>query len=85
MQSVIRDILEFAAPSRVRREKNGAIVLEGCKLLGNRSANVNPDGTHNVYPLEARKAAVPLYEGAKAAAAVLKAYGFKAYASERLD
>lgn len=61
----LRDLLEFAAPSKVETLESGAVVLRGVKLLGTRSANVNPDGSHNVYPLEARQRAVPLYEGAK--------------------
>lgn len=58
------ELLEFKS-SRVRREANGAIVIEGVKLLGERSVNVNADGTRNVYTPEARASAIPLYEGAK--------------------
>ena len=66
MSREIRDLIEFEKAARVRKdEASGAIVLEGVKLLGNRSVNVNPDGTQNVYTFEARKAALSLYEGAK--------------------
>jgi hypothetical protein len=61
----LRELIEFAAPSKVERLESGAIVLRRVKYLGARSANVNPDGTHNAYTLEARKGSQRLYEGAK--------------------
>jgi hypothetical protein len=49
---------------RVERDPaTGEIVIRGVKFLGTRSANMNPDGTHNEYPLSTRQKALPLYEG----------------------
>ena len=55
----IRESIQLTEGSRV--EGN---VVYGVKFLGNRSVNVNEDGSHNVYPLESRAEALPLYEGA---------------------
>jgi hypothetical protein len=61
----LRELIEFAAPSKVERLPSGAIVLRRVKYLGAKSANVNPDGTQNAYTLEARKKSERLYDGAK--------------------
>lgn len=61
----LRELIEFTAPSKVERLANGAIVLRRVKYLGARSANVNADGSQNVYTIEARRKSEKLYSGAK--------------------
>lgn len=56
----IREILEFSSS----KPTGDRFKIPNVKILGNESVNVNEDGTHNVYPLESRQAALPLYEGA---------------------
>ncbi len=53
------NLVEFSS-SDVAVESN---IVRGVKVLGNRSVNVNRDGTSNVYTLEARQKAQELYEG----------------------
>jgi outer membrane biosynthesis protein TonB len=61
----VRELIEFAAPSKVERLPNGAIVLHRVKYLGAKSSNVNSDGSQNVYTLEARRKSERMYDGAK--------------------
>jgi hypothetical protein len=64
--SGVRDLVEFEATARSKVDRDattGEIVIRRVKILGERSSNLNPDGTRNRYPLDARKKAVPLYEG----------------------
>ena len=59
MQLPLRELIELKkTPGGVTRREDGAVVLHEAKLLGERSSNVNPDGTRNVYPARTRATAV---------------------------
>lgn len=61
----LRESTAIGKPSRVDRDpETGEVVIRGVKFLGTRSVNTNADGTHNEYPVETRRRALPLYEGA---------------------
>lgn len=66
----VREVLEFKVGGKVvvQRDTTGRMtsaVLQRVKFLGERSANRNPDGSFNVYPLEARSKGNKHYDGAK--------------------
>lgn len=49
----------------IESEDSDEVVIRGVKFLGTRSANQNPDGTHNFYGIAVRRESLALYEGAK--------------------
>lgn len=66
-----RTLIEFRAGTTkvvTERDASGKLtkaVIQRAKLLGPVSANKNSDGTQNVYTLEARREALPKYEGVR--------------------
>ena len=59
----IFELLEFTKTTAI--ESSDGLVIPRVKFLGNRSVNVNDDGTSNTYPLASRKASLHLSSGCR--------------------